>query len=384
MPVTSQAYFSPCPRGLEAVLAGEITRAGATHVTPGAGGVAFSGSLEAGYRVNLWSRVASRVLRRVVRGGYKSEDDVYKLAFSVPWRELFAVGFSIRVDVTGVKSPLKSLDFVTLRVKDAICDRFREDAGKRPDVNTREPDVRISVFLTETEATIYLDTSGESLFKRGFRADAGSAPLKENLAAGIVMLTGFQAGDTFFDPMCGSGTFVIEAALIALNIAPGSHRAFGFEKLADFDSALWTRLRDEARAGERPRERLAIHGADINPREVERARLIAKRMGLENVVSFAVGDIVEVTPPEPPGILVANPPYGVRVGEREVLDDLYPKLGAALKARFAGWRCYFFTADLTLPRGVRLKESKRTPLFNGPLECRLFEFKMVAGSNRPV
>ncbi|MEO7404830.1 MAG: THUMP domain-containing protein, partial [Burkholderiales bacterium] len=224
--MTSQAYFSPCPRGLEPVLVTELERCGATRILPRAGGVEFAGTLETGYRVNLWSRVASRVLRRIVEGPYKTEQDLYALASAVPWGESFDVSRSIRVDVTAIKSPLKSLEFATLRVKDAICDRFRDEVGKRPDVNTREPDVRISAFLTAERATLYLDTSGEPLFKRGYRPDAGEAPLKENLAAGIIALTGWQPEEPFFDPMCGGGTFVIEAALQALNVAPGASRGF--------------------------------------------------------------------------------------------------------------------------------------------------------------
>jgi putative N6-adenine-specific DNA methylase len=381
-PMTLQAYFCPCPRGLESVLAAELARCDATAIRPVPGGAEFSGSIETGYRVNLWSRVASRVLRRVAHGPYRDEQSLYDLVRAVAWRDWFDVERTLRVDVTAVKSPLKSLDFATLRVKDAICDRFRDEIGKRPSVDTRDPDVRVSAFLTADRATIYLDTSGEALFKRGYRRDAGDAPLKENLAAGIIALTGWEPHETFFDPMCGSGTFVIEAALIALGIAPGANRSFGFERLVDFDAASWSRLREQARRAERPRDPLAISGSDVHRRAIERAAAVAAQAGLGDVVRFAAADILDAAPPEPPGVMVVNPPYGVRVGEADALAAFYPKLGTALKTRYVGWRCYVFTGDLGLPRAVRLRESKRTPLYNGTIECRLFEFKMVAGSAR--
>jgi putative N6-adenine-specific DNA methylase len=380
--LSTQSYFSPCPRGLEPVLATELASCGAEQISQQAGGVAYVGSLETGYRVNLWSRVASRVLRKVTEGPYRNEQDLYALAHAQKWRDWFDVKSSIRVDVTAIKSPLQSLDFATLRVKDAICDRFRDEIGSRPDVNTRTPDVRVSVFLTADRATVYLDTSGEPLFKRGYRPEAGDAPIKENLAAGIIALSGWQADQPFFDPMCGGGTFVFEATLQALNIAPGTSRDFGFERLLDFDATLWSRLREEAHAGERRSPGLTIVGSDIQQRAIERARTNALRANLVDVVRFEVADVLTTNPPAPSGVVITNPPYGVRVGEIAALDEMYPKLGAALKARFSGWNCFFITADLRLPKMIRLKESRRTPLFNGPLECRLFEFRMVAGSNR--
>ena len=378
----NEQYFSPCPRGLEAVLASELERCGASVVTAGGGGVRYSGTLETGYRVNLWSRVASRVLRQVAHAPYKTEQDVYALAHSVDWSKRFGVDRAIRVDVVGVKSPLKSLDFATLRIKDAICDRFRDAVGRRPDVDTREPDVRVSAFLTATHATLYFDLSGEPLFKRGYRREAGEAPLKENLAAGLVILSGWDGGTPFYDPMCGSGTIAIEAALIARNIAPGLKRRFAFEQLGDFDAALWSRLRDDAQREQRKIPTGLIRASDIYGRVLERARNAAALAGVDADIVFDSLDVLEAHGHDRAGVLLTNPPYGVRVSERETLATLYPKLAAVLKSRFPGWRCYFFTADLELPKLLRLKESKRTPLFNGALECRMFEFKMVAGSNR--
>jgi putative N6-adenine-specific DNA methylase len=301
----------------------------------------------------------------------------------VAWPERFHVARTIRVDVSAIRAPVKSLEFVTLRVKDAVCDRFRADTGGRPDVDTRAPDVRIHAFLDASTVTFYLDTSGEPLWKRGWRGRTGEAPIRENLAAGIIALTGWRPGEPFLDPMCGSGTFVIEAAGIALALAPGSRRAFGFERLAGFDATLWQRLRDEAHATEKPRGPLPIHGSDLYGTELTQARAAIESAGISGVVQLKQANVLELSPPAPAGVLVANPPYGVRLGEDQALEAFYPKLGDAFKARFAGWRCYLFTADAArLARLIGLKASKRTPLYNGPLECRLLEYRIVAGTMR--
>jgi putative N6-adenine-specific DNA methylase len=272
---------------------------------------------------------------------------------------------------------------VTLRVKDAVCDRFRADAGSRPDVDTRAPDLRIQAFLDARTVTLYLDTSGEPLWKRGWRGATGEAPVRENLAAGIIALTGWRPGEPFLDPMCGSGTFLIEAAGIALALAPGSRRGFGFEKLAGFDANLWRRLRDEARGEERPREPLPIHGSDLYGTELVHARSAIEGAGLTGVIQLKQANVLELSPPAPEGVLVANPPYGVRLGDEQALEAFYPKLGDALKARFAGWRCYLFTGDAArLAKLIGLKASRRIPLYNGPLECRLLEYRIVAGAMR--
>jgi putative N6-adenine-specific DNA methylase len=378
-----QSFFATCPRGLEQALARELEACGARGTRPAGGGVHFEGDTATGYRANLRSRIASRILWRVAAAPYANEHDIYEAALAVPWPERFHVGRTIRVDVAAIRSPVKSLEFVTLRVKDAVCDRFREEIGARPDVDTRGPDVRIHAFLDAGEVTFYLDTSGEPLWKRGGRARTGEAPIRENLAAGIIALTGWQPGEPFLDPMCGSGTFLIEAAGIALGLAPGSRRAFGFEKLTGFDATLWRRLRDDARANELPHAPLPIHGADLYGAALTQASAAIADAGLTGVVQLKQANVLELSPPAPAGVLVANPPYGVRLGEDEALAAFYPRLGDALKARFAGWRCYILTGDAPrFAKLVGLKASRRIPLFNGPLECRLLEYWIVAGSMR--
>ena len=381
--MTSHSFFATCPRGLEPVLARELEACGGRAARPVGGGVHFEGELATCYRANLHSRIASRILWRVAEAPYADEHDVYEAALRVAWPERFQVARTIRVDVSAIRSPVTSLEFVTLRVKDAVCDRFRADTGSRPDVDTRAPDVRIHAFLDASSVTFYLDASGEPLWKRGWRGRTGEAPIRENLAAGIIALTGWRPGEPFLDPMYGSGTFLIEAAGIALELAPGSRRAFGFEKLARFDAALWQRLRDEARAKEKPRGPLPIHGSDLYGTALTQARAAIEGAGITGVVQLKQANVLELSPPAPAGVLVANPPYGVRLGEDKELEAFYPKLGDALKARFAGWRCYLFTADAArLAKLIGLKASKRIPLYNGPLECRLLEYRIVAGTMR--
>ncbi len=375
-------FFATCPRGLESALATELAACGGEAGRAVPGGVHFKGDWATCYRANLESRLATRVLWYLAEGPYTREEDIYKLALEQRWPDLFALSRRFRVLTTAIKSPLKSIDFVTLRVKDAICDRFRAHCGERPNVDTREPDVRVHVFLTDSRCTLYLDTSGAPLWQRGLRQASVEAPLKENLAAGILSLSGWQPGMTLLDPMCGSGTFLLEAAQMALDWAPGLRRSFGFEKLASFDALAWARLKSAAEARRKPATELPLFGADIDPQAVRATRRNFKEAGLGDVAEIIEGDLLDLEPPATPGILIANPPYGERIGEQDELAAFYPQLGSVLKKRYAGWTSYFFTADTRLPKLVGLKPSRRTPLFNGALECRLYEIELVAGSHR--
>ena len=374
--------FAPCPRGLEGPLAAELARLGASQVRGVAGGVAFAGDTRVVYRANLESRIATRVLLRLFTRPYRSEEDIYRAAYEFDWPLRFDVARSIRVYLTAQRCPLKSLDFLTLRIKDAVCDRFRSAVGSRPNVDTRAPEVRIHAFVDATQFTLYLDTSGEPLFKRGARAAQVEAPLKENLAAGILGLTGWMPGTALLDPMCGGGTFLVEAAQIALDVAPGIARAFGFEKLRDFDAALWQELRAAAEARRKPVAPLPIYGSDLYGDTLKLAQANLRAAGLEEAVQLKQANALEISAPAETGVLVSNPPYGERMGEQQALAEFYPRFGDLLKQKFAGWNCYLLSADMNLPKLIKLKVSRRTPLFNGALECRLFEYKMVAGSMR--
>ena len=380
-----QTFFATCPRGLEPLLVDDLTAAGGSEVRSVPGGVHFKGDWRTCYRANLESRIATRILWRVGHGSYQKEDDVYRLAKTLPWPDWFDVAQTFRVYVTAVKSPLKSVEFITLRIKDAVCDRFREACGgARPTVDTARPHIRIHAYLTAFEATLYLDTSGEPLYKRGFKLATVEAPIKENLAAGILRLSGWVPGTPLMDPMCGSGTFLLEAAQMALDIAPGLARGFAFQKLKNFQSGLWQRLKGEAEARRKPVELLPIYGSDHYGDEIRGVKQNLEAAGLTGAVELKQVDVLDASAPEESGTLVANPPYGVRIQAPEGMDVLYPKLGDALKKRFAGWNCYIITADPELPKLIGLKATKRTVLFNGALECRLFEYKIVAGQNRGV
>ena len=389
------SYFCPCPRGMEAALAEEIGEIAAQSTTlkvhnQGPGGVHCSGTMQDAWLLNLHSRIASRVLMRMAQRSYTTENDIYDLVLEQTWEDWFGPDHTIRVDVTAVKSPLRSLEFTTLKIKDAICDRFRDQYDKRPSVNTREPDMRIVGFLDARNFIVYLDTSGEALFKRGWREETGDAPLRENLAAGLLRVSGWKPGVPLFDPMCGSGTILVEAAQMLQGIPSGARRSFAFEKFADHDRQAWAAMKAAVKPNVLPQEP-TIFGSDISGDMVEMTRHNLKIAGILFDVPLKQIEAQHVSAPTTePGILLTNPPYGERIGVRgdstvpqdDMAAGFYAAFSTTLKQRFAGWTAYLFTADLGLPKMLRLKESRKTPFFNGALECRLFRFDMVAGFNR--
>lgn len=377
-----EKFFATCPRGLEQLLAEELQQLEGGNIHAVGGGVEFSGDFPLCYKANLESRIASRVLWRVAADSYRDEDDIYRTAYALPWNDWFEPALTIRVDVTAIRCPLKSLNFITLKIKDAVCDKIRRLSGRRPSVDTRQPDVPIQGHLTDRDFTLYLDTTGDPLFKRGRRIALGEAPLRENLAAGVLRLAGWVPGTPLLDPMCGSGTFLLEAAQMALDVAPGLGRHFAFEKLKNFDKRLWHGLLQQSARRQKPSAPLSIYGSDLSNAALKSARTNLAAAGFEQAVSLKQANILEISAPAKQGIIVTNPPYGVRLGELQELAEFYPKLGDVLKKKFSGWRAYILSADMRLPKLIRLAASKRTPLFNGPLECRLFEYKMVEGGMR--
>ena len=393
------SFFCPCPRGLEAALAEELAEIAALVGTSGRtltvhlqvpGGVHCSGTLQDAWRMNLHSRIASRVLMRMAHAGYQNENDIYDLTLAQPWEDWFSVKHTIRIDVTAIKSPLKSLDFTTLKIKDAICDRFRDQFQERPSVDTKTPDMRIVGFLDAKSFTLYLDTSGDALFKRGWRLETGDAPLRENLAAGLLRVAGWKPGTPLLDPMCGSGTILIEAAQILAGIPPGAKRDFAFEKFHEFDTAAWRAIKGAVKPNPLPSEP-TIFGSDISGDMVAITRNNLNQAGILFDVPLKQIEAQEVKPATgAPGMMVTNPPYGERIGVRgdaalptdELFIAFFSAFGTTLKQRFAGWQIFLFSADFKLPKLLRLKEARKTPFFNGALECRLFRFDMVAGFNR--
>jgi len=389
-------FFLPCPRGLETALAEEVTALAAGSPTlragtPTPGGLPVQGDLTDAMRLNLHCRIPSRVLLLGGSCGYADAEDIYHLARDLAWEKWFDVTQALRVDVTAERSPLESIKFAALRVKDGICDRFRALTGERPDVDTAHPDVRIHLHLREADALLYLDTSGEPLFKRGWRSEHGAAPLKEHLAAGLLKLSGWTPANVLFDPLCGSGTLVIEAAQMAANRAPGLDRRFGFEALRGFDAKIWATLCEQAQHAVRPLPPGQFFAADIDPVNVHMTLDNARRAGVGEAIAAQQGDVIEAMPPVdaaalPAGQrawLISNPPYDERIApEGEAADDFAPQLARTLKQRFAGWHVGLLAADLHWDRALRLKPRRRIVLFNGTIECRLMLFDMVAGSAR--
>ncbi|WP_374667221.1 class I SAM-dependent RNA methyltransferase [Ramlibacter sp.] len=392
--------FLPCAAGVEPWLAEEVARvggSGAREVQAARGGVRLAADWAAVMRLNLHSRLAQRVLVQVGHAPYRHEDDVYAAAIAVAWEAWFTPRQSFKIELTAHQSPLKSLNFAALRIKDAVADRFRERGGVRPDVDTQRPDVRVFAHLGAEQLTLYVDTSGEPLFKRGWRADKGDAPLKETLAAAMLAASGWDATVPLYDPCCGSGTIAIEAAQIACGIAPGLLRRFGFERLAGHDAAAWAAIKAQAQAA-RHAPTAPVFGSDVAHRMVDFAQRNAERAGVAAALQLRGGDALQRMPPsENPGVLLLNPPYGERIeaagvagrgrGGREQAQmaqagDFFAQLASHWKRHYAGWTAWVLSPDAKLPTRMRLKESRRIPMWNGPIECRLFRFDMVAGSAR--
>ena len=401
--------FLPCAAGVESLLEAEVQAIlPATKVRALRGGVALAGEPREVMRLNLESRLAQRVLIEVAEGEYRNEDELYTLAHGIDWSDWITPRQTLRVDTTAQRSPLRSLNFAALRVKDGVCDRMRDTHGERPNVDTVRPDLQVVLHAGAERAAIYVDSSGESLFKRGWREDKGDAPLKETLAAAMLAAAGWRGtaaeGGALHDPCCGSGTIAIEAAQIAMGIAPGALRRFAFEKMLPFSSAEMRaelqRLRSKAKERVHPAE-VPIFASDVSFRMIDFARRNAERAGVASSIVFNGGDALERPAPSLPvdlhGTLMVNPPYGERIDvagkaaarpspDRDAPSDFFPRLATHWKRAYtahpAGWTAWILSPDMKLPSAMRLKESRRVPMWNGPIECRLFRFDLVAGSAR--
>jgi len=398
-PVT---LFLPCPQGVEALLVDEaraLLGPGAV-VEAGRGGAYVTGDERVAMRLNLESRLATRVLWPLAEGEYRDEQDLYALARRVPWALWITPAQTLKVDVSARRSPLKSLNFAALRIKDAVCDHLREATGARPSVDTRRPDLPLVLFVGEQHAALYADLSGEPLFKRGWRDDTGEAPLKETLAAAMLAAAGWQGraeDGPLLDPMCGAGTIAIEAAQLACGLAPGLTRRFAFERLAPFKplAGAWREMQAAARArAHAPAVR--IFAGDVSFRMTDFATRNAERAGVGAAIEFKTADALQRSPPHGGGTMVLNPPYGERIeakgsvpaAAREGFDgggaaaEFFAALASHWKREYAGWTAWVLSPEMRLPSLMRLKESRRVPLWNGPIECRLFRFDLVAGSAR--
>lgn len=374
--------FAPCPAGLEKALEAELITLGYEAVKAGRAGCHFQSDWDGVMRANLYSRLATRILVQVAHAPVRTEDDILELARATAWEQWFGPEHSLRLDTSAVRSPMKSLDYCNLRAKDGICDRLREREGARPDIDTVRPDARVHLFLDADSATLYLDTSGEALFKRGWRLDKGSAPLRENLAAGLLALSGWQPTQPLLDPFCGSATILIEAAWMALNIPPGLARPFGFERMRTHRRQHWRAVRDAARENILPASECILFGSDTDAAALDAARQNMARARLDpGMIRLEQIDARQVQPPAETGWIVCNPPYGERLDATD--QAFWQDWSTTLKQHYAGWSVHVISSNLELPSHLRLKPRRRRPVYNGALECRLFSFDMVSDSYRP-
>lgn len=406
---TKQSVFScfaSCPRGLEEILVAELETMGAQKTRAVNGGCTFEASWRQATRMTYWTRFAGRIGLELARGECNSEDDFYNLAKSVDWYNWFKLSNSFRVDLNNLGADLHSVRFTQLRLKDAVCDSFLERFDERPNVSVEAPDVRIFAAITPTEAMVYIDLAGENLFKRGWREEAGVAPLKENLAAGLWHIARqSEAGknaNVFLDPFCGSGTLVIESLSQLCDRAPGLERPFAFENLKPFNPEWGQELQEDAnkrfnagldKATQTPW--FQWYASDITEVLLSIAKENLAQAGFEEllekgIVQFSQRDALTVEPPAATGIVFSNPPYGERVRakgadvpEDEAYERLFKAYGDHLKMNFSGWTAFLFSGDLEIKKTLGLSPKRKRPLFNGPIECRLFEIPLTRGVYRP-
>jgi putative N6-adenine-specific DNA methylase len=375
--MTQQQFFATTAKGVEEVLAAELVSIGATGVAVESGGVRFGGGMEAAYRANLWLRTASRVLMTLAEFPCETPEQLYQGVRAVGWTKYLTPDMTLAVDCNLRDSALTHSGFVALKSKDAIVDDLRDALGSRPNVDTKDPDLRVNVRLFRNRCTLSLDCSGTPLDRRGYRLDRHEAPLKENLAAALIELSGWDCTTPLLDPMCGTGTIAIEASMKALRIPPGLLRAgFGFQRWAGFDRQLWERLVEEARQGMLAALPAPVLGSDISHSAIAMANENARRAGVRELITLGRCPIDELVPPPGPGVLIFNPPYGKRLGEEEELKPLYRQIGDVLKQRCKGYTAYLFTGNLELAKHVGLRASRRMVLYNGPIECRLLKYEM--------
>lgn len=373
--MTTTRYFATCARGLEPVLARELADLGAFEIRRGRGGVAFAGDRRLLYRANLWLRTAIRVLLPVLEAPVDSPEALYQAVRSVDWDRYLTPDHTLAVDCNVRDCNITHSQYAALKTKDAICDQFRAKYGRRPSVDLAEPMVGLNLHLYRNHAVLSLDSSGASLHKRGYRPVLTRAPLNEALAAGLVLLSGWEPTTPFADPLCGSGVLPIEAAWHALRRPPGlTRRRFGFQGWLDYDVAEWTAVRDEARRQVLKRLPAPVLGSDLRRDAIAWAIKNARAAGIGNLLRFRVADVKDFRPPDgPPGVILCNPPYGERIGAEEDLVPLYRTLGEVLR-RCSGWTACVFTGNPRLARHLGVPCTEEIPLFNGRIPCRLLRY----------
>ena len=391
--VVSQAWLATCPKGLEQLLAQELQALGAESTRETVAAVHFDGPLELAYRACLWSRLANRVLMPLHQFSLDEADQLYQECNDIPWESHFSANETIAIDFIGTSRLVDNTMYGSQRVKDAVVDRIRREEGERPNVDTKEPDIRIQVRQHKGQVSVSLDLSGESLHRRGYRSGQGIAPIKENLAAALLLRAGWPEmmakGAALLDPMCGSATLIIEGAMMAADIAPALLRErYGFSAWKQHDQALWQTLIDEAEQRKQvglDRLELDIRGYDANPRVLEFATLNIEKAGLDEhirLVHKPIDQFGRATAEY--GLLITNPPYGERLGDLEGLRPIYAKLGAVLQKNFQGWKAGIFTGNLELGRETDLTPSKQYKLFNGTIPCKLLMFEDLTSRSAKI
>ena len=373
-----EVFFATCAPGLEPLLHAEARALGLARTESQVGGVRFEGSLEDGWRANLWMRTAIRVLWRIDRFPARDEEQLYETMREIDWRRFLGADGTLAVTAQTRDSNLDHSLFIAQKSKDAIVDRFRERGGTRPSVDKDDPDLAVHVHIWRDRATVSIDLSGDSLHKRGWRQYQGRAPLAETLAAACIELSGWDRRSPLVDPFCGSGTLLIEAALLAGNVAPGIFRdEFAFERLPGHDAARWSTLLDEAREAIDFPKKLVLIGYDRDPRVVEGARRNLESAGLDDSIEIREG---EATRQEFRrgwnAWIVTNPPYGERLGEDDNLEDMYTRFGRNLKRYCSGFHLSLLSGNSTLATRLGLRPLSRKALKNGALECELLSYRI--------
>lgn len=374
------ACVATCSKGLEAVLAQELAALG-LHPTPQSGAVAFSGSWEDVARANLWLRTAHRVLVELVRGSCGNRQDLYQLAFSQPWEDILPAEGTLAVKASGWHPAFANTHFAELVVKDAIVDRLRACRGSRPSVHLDDPYLRVILHLQSGAASLYMDTSGETLAHRGYRQKKAPAPLSEALAAGLLLLAGYDGSRPLLDPMCGSGTILIEAVWLACGQPPGARRRFAFQRWPFVDRSCLRRLLQEAESATKPLGSQVV-GLDVDARALAVARGALRATGISEAVTLQQRDIRRLPPQAAGTLIISNPPYGVRLGQEGQLRALYRALGDQLKGKAQGCEVWLLLGNRELAREIGLKPSRRHTLYNGPLRCQFCFYPIVEGSFR--
>lgn len=370
-------FFASTARGLVEPLENELKDLGLKVTGRYIGGVFFESNWEGCYKANLQSRLASRILKPVLDFTAYQPEELYSQILRHDFTKYIKPTQTISIDASVSESKMRDQRFVAMKVKDAIVDQFREKYGVRPDVDNENPDLHIHVRAIKNQFNVAIDTSGDSLFKRGYRKEVGDAPLKENLAAGLLKLSEWDGQTPLVDFMCGSGTFLIEAAMMAMNIAPGMNRkGFGFQNWLSFDEEAWEKAVQEALDAEKEELPFKFYGFDIDRRVLTNAKDNAKRAGVDSVIEFKKEAVATVEPPVEKGLIIVNPPYGARIGDEDNLRDVYRDLGFTLKHRFKGWDAWILSGNKELIADLKLKSTRKHFVFNGNIECRFLKYSM--------